>query len=194
MRELLLMCAWFVGVVYSTIPSFWLLVHPFAERWRERRGRVLTQLGLIWLGEIMLVLAITFRYRQEVLYSNPLSWLLWAALFLIGMTVYRRIGGHFGLRRLIGESEVRPEAGGQHLIVSGMHARVRHPIYLAHLCMLSAWTLGSGLKVLFALWIFAVTTGAVMIRLEERELEQRFGEHYREYKRRVPAVFPKIRA
>jgi protein-S-isoprenylcysteine O-methyltransferase Ste14 len=39
---------------------------------------------------------------------------------------------------------------------------------------------------------FALITGAVMIRMEERELEDRFGEEYRQYKRRVPAVVPKL--
>ncbi len=32
-----------------------------------------------------------------------------------------------------------------------------------------------------------------MIRLEERELEERFGEEYREYRQRVSAVLPWMR-
>ena len=55
-----------------------------------------------------------------------------------------------------------------------------------------AWSLGTGLAVCYGLTAFALVTGAIMIRLEERELEQRFGEAYREYQRRVPAVVPGI--
>jgi protein-S-isoprenylcysteine O-methyltransferase Ste14 len=40
--------------------------------------------------------------------------------------------------------------------------------------------------------VFAVITGAFMIRSEERELEARFGEEYREYQRRVPAIIPRL--
>ena len=74
-----------------------------------------------------------------------------------------------------------------------MHARVRHPIYLAHFSMLLGWTLGSGLAVNYALLAFALITGAAMIVLEERELEKRFGGQWRGYKRRVNAVLPSFR-
>ncbi len=57
-----------------------------------------------------------------------------------------------------------------------------------------AWSLGTGLVVCYGLTVFAVVTGAVMIRLEEKELEQRFGKEYRDYQRNVPAVVPRIRA
>ena len=80
----------------------------------------------------------------------------------------------------------------QQLVTSGIRARVRHPVYLGHLCEMLAWSLGSGLAVCYGLTAFALVTGAVMIRLEDRELEQRFGEEYREYRRKVPAVLPRI--
>jgi protein-S-isoprenylcysteine O-methyltransferase Ste14 len=79
-------------------------------------------------------------------------------------------------------------------VTTGLHARVRHPIYLAHLCMLLGFTIGSGLSVDYALLGFTLIAGAVMIALEERELERRFGEEWREYKSRSGAIFPKSSA
>jgi protein-S-isoprenylcysteine O-methyltransferase Ste14 len=35
-------------------------------------------------------------------------------------------------------------------------------------------------------------TGAAMIRMEDAELENRFGEPYRAYRNSVPAVFPRM--
>jgi protein-S-isoprenylcysteine O-methyltransferase Ste14 len=58
--------------------------------------------------------------------------------------------------------------------------------------MLTAWTLLGGTTALFVLWVFAVVTGFFMVRTEDAELEARFGDEYRAYKRRVPAVFPRF--
>jgi protein-S-isoprenylcysteine O-methyltransferase Ste14 len=53
------------------------------------------------------------------------------------------------------------------------------------------WSLGTGLAVCYGLTAFAVLTGAVMIRMEDAELEKRFGEEYTEYRKRVPVVWLK---
>jgi protein-S-isoprenylcysteine O-methyltransferase Ste14 len=55
-----------------------------------------------------------------------------------------------------------------------------------------AWSLGTGLVVCWLLTALAVITGAVMIRMEDEELEKRFGEEYRAYRLRVPAVLPRL--
>jgi protein-S-isoprenylcysteine O-methyltransferase Ste14 len=70
---------------------------------------------------------------------------------------------------------------------------VRHPIYLGHFCEAFGWCLGTGSLVILGLLVFAAITGAAMIRTEDDELEQRFGELYREYRRLVPAFLPKNR-
>jgi protein-S-isoprenylcysteine O-methyltransferase Ste14 len=60
------------------------------------------------------------------------------------------------------------------------------------LCELLGWAVGTGLLVLYALLVFAAITGALMIAAEERELESRFGQAYRDYKRRVPGILPRF--
>ena len=57
-----------------------------------------------------------------------------------------------------------------------------------------AWSVGTGLAVCYALTAFAMVTGAVMIRMEDKELEQRFGDDYRNYRQEVPAVLPRDHA
>ena len=64
-------------------------------------------------------------------------------------------------------------------------------MYLAHLCQLLAWSLGTGLAVCWGLTAVAIITGAVMIHMEDAELEKRFGEAYRAYRNSVPAVIPR---
>ena len=60
------------------------------------------------------------------------------------------------------------------------------------MCELIGWSLGTGLAVIYVLTGFAIVTGAVMIRMEDHELERRFGEPYRQYRKRVPAVIPRL--
>jgi protein-S-isoprenylcysteine O-methyltransferase Ste14 len=51
--------------------------------------------------------------------------------------------------------------------------------------------LGTGSVAVFGLLVFGTITGAMMIRMEDKELETRFGEAYRRYRQAVSAFLPK---
>jgi hypothetical protein len=55
-----------------------------------------------------------------------------------------------------------------------------------------AWSVGTGLAVCWGLTAFALVTGIVMIQMEDAELEKRFGEDFRKYRRSTPSVFPRL--
>ena len=124
-------------------------------------------------------------------HSTAWSWLPAAALFAMGILLYSRAGAHFSWRQLGGLPEVLPNQREQRLVTTGIRSRVRHPVYLGHLCEMVAWSLGTGLLVCWLMSGFAIVTGAVMIRMEDAELETRFGEAFTEYRRSVGAVLPK---
>lgn len=113
-------------------------------------------------------------------------------LFATGLWIYLQSSKQFSPAQLGGLPELRSGHPEQRLVTSGIRGRVRHPVYLAHLLEMLAWSIGTGLAVLYALTVFALITGFVMIRMEDRELAQRFGTEYREYKSRVPAVVPRL--
>jgi len=188
--RVLLTLVWLLGAVYATIPTFWIAVHPFAGRWRAQNKNPFPPLMAIWLAMVITALLLTWPWRELRLYSTPLA-LIPAAVFFAGaIFIYRRSGRAFGRNNLIGRTELEPTKHEQRLVTTGMHARIRHPIYLAHLLMLTSWTIASGLAAMFALLAFAVVTGAMMIRMEDAELEARFGNDFREYRKRVPAIIP----
>jgi protein-S-isoprenylcysteine O-methyltransferase Ste14 len=142
----------------------------------------------MWLG----VAALTGPWRHVALYSTLWVWILAVLLFACGIFIYTRAGAHFSWEQLSGLPEVRPNHPNDRLVTTGIRARVRHPVYLAHLCEMLAWSLGTGLLVCWILTAFAVSTGAVMIRMEDAELERRFGETYVRYRRSVGAVLPRM--
>ncbi len=191
MLTLLRTVAWIACVIYSTIPAFWLLIHPRVEYWRSQRRSPYRALLPFWMATWVIAAAITAPWRSEILYRNNWTWIPALAFFFVGVILYKLAGSGFSLAQLGGLPEVLPNHG-QPLATAGIRARVRHPVYLGHLCEMLAWSVGTGLAVCWALTGFAIVSGAVMIRLEDRELEKRFGENYREYRSTVPAILPKI--
>ena len=185
---------WLACVVYSTIPLFWLMVHPRAHRWRARERspfRVLVPAWIVmWIG----LGALTGPWRSAALFSAPWTWIPAALLFVTGISIYSSAGAHFSWSQLGGLPEVRSENQHQRLVTTGIRSRVRHPVYLGHLCEMLAWSVGAGLAVCWVLTAFAIATGAVMIRMEDAELEKRFGAEFATYRQRVHAVMPKLRA
>lgn len=183
---------WLACVVYSTIPLFWLMVHPRAQKWREAEGSPFRYLVPAWIMMWIGLGALTGPWRHVAFYSTPWAWLPAGVLFATGISLYLRSGSHFSWAQLSGLPEVRSDHGDHGLVTTGIRARVRHPVYLAHLCEMLAWSIGTGLLVCWLLTAFAIATGAVMIRMEDAELEKRFGKDYRNYRAQVPAVLPRL--
>jgi protein-S-isoprenylcysteine O-methyltransferase Ste14 len=193
MTATLHLLGWIACVVYSTIPSFWFLVHPFAARWRSRKRSPYLILLPAWIAMWIAVALITARWRHLALYTTRWPWIPAIVLFAVGFWIYSQSSKHFSAQQLGGLPEVVNGHRQQRLVTSGIRARVRHPVYLAHLCEMVGWSLGTGLVVCYALTVFVLITGAVMIRMEDEELERRFGSKYAAYKEMVPAVMPRVR-
>jgi protein-S-isoprenylcysteine O-methyltransferase Ste14 len=191
--QLLRTLGWLACVVYSTIPLFWLMVHPRAYRWRAREGSPFRVLVPAWIVMWVGVGALTGPWRQAAFYSTPWTWVPAALLFAAGIFLYSTAGAHFSWAQLGGLPEVRAGHEGDRLVTTGIRSRVRHPVYLGHLCEMLAWSVGTGLAVCWALTAVAIATGAVMISLEDAELEKRFGPEYVAYRQRVHAVLPRLR-
>jgi protein-S-isoprenylcysteine O-methyltransferase Ste14 len=188
MAEVLRPIGWVACVIYATIPGFWLVIHPRVEFWRRRHSpyRVLVP---VWVGMWALLAAITAPWRSVVVYHRWWCWIPAVGLFCGGLSLYKLSGSGFSRAQLGGLPEILPNHREQRLATTGIRSRVRHPVYLGHLCEMLAWSLGTGLAVCWVLTGFAMVTGAVMIQMEDKELETRFGEEYRKYRRKVPVLF-----
>ena len=189
MEAKLLHIPWMVSVLYSSIPLFWFAIHPFADFWRRMHRSPYWLLLPIWAVIISALAWVTWPWHSEHLYSLPWMWAPAALLMLFGFRTYTGIRSGFGTRKLSGEAELRPHEHAQELVTTGLHARMRHPIYVAHLLNMAGWTIGSGLVVNFVLLAISVfLTFPLMVWIEEHELEQRFGTSYRQYREKVPLI------
>jgi protein-S-isoprenylcysteine O-methyltransferase Ste14 len=182
---------WLACIICSTVPSFWLLIHPRVEYWRSRARSPYRILLPVWIAMWLLLAAATAHWRGLTLYHRAWCWIPAAALLCAGLVLYKLSGSGFSPAQLGGLPEILPDRQQQRLVTTGIRARVRHPVYLAHLCEMLAWSIGTGLAICWVLTAFAIVTGTAMIKMEEKELENRFGEDYRQYRLRVPALLPR---
>ncbi len=85
---------WLACVVYSTIPLFWLMVHPRAHRWRARERSPFRVLVPAWIVMWVGMAALTGPWRAATFYSTPWTWIPAAPLFGAGIFLYSSSGTH----------------------------------------------------------------------------------------------------
>ena len=183
--------AWLICGIYATIPTFWIAIHPFARRWRGVRRRY-SLIAPMWMAMWVAAWAVSAPWAQVVLYRQPLTWAITFTFFYVSYRMYTGGVRGMSIALIVGKQELNPEGHEQALITHGVHAMVRHPLYLGHLCTMLGWSVGTGSLACFALTAFAVVTGAIMIPMEERELRERFGSEYDRYAERVPMIVPRM--
>jgi protein-S-isoprenylcysteine O-methyltransferase Ste14 len=93
-----------------------------------------------------------------------------------------------------GNGTPAPNAPTQHLIVTGPYKYCRNPIeFGAILYYFGLGTIFGGIIVGITSCVLGFTAGSIYHKfIEEKELEERFGEEYRKYKEKTPFIFPKI--
>src|SRR5229473_2292950 len=179
--------AGFVLFFELPIPIYWLMIHPLNSFWRKRVRAAFSIAGLAaWITGGILLWTFHSTLMAE---TRPSRVALVVGLALMGVEIYLiwRVEHELGTRRLVGHAEL---TGTGELFTGGLYAHVRHPRYLGMFCaVVGAALLGGTLRlwaVLAAWWVLAL----IVIRLEERELDARFGPAYAAYRKRVPALLP----
>jgi protein-S-isoprenylcysteine O-methyltransferase Ste14 len=118
--------------------------------------------------------------------------LLGGLLVAAGATVLLHAFARFAIE---GIGTPAPVAPTEHLVIHGAYRYVRNPMYLAVAATIigQAILLGRPALLLYALAFMATVTAFVHL-YEEPVLRERFGAEYDEYRRTVPAWWPRLRA
>ncbi len=198
-----LRATWNFGLVLAFGGIHSVLAQPAAHRVLERLIplQAVRSFYLAATGISLLLLMGFWQHTGLILWIVPMGFLplqitsvvlFWALLLLAGKQVARHDPLEFvGIRQLYrSASELKAPRPATQLITSGIYSQVRHPIYsftLLAVLLTPFMTLDR-----MALLVAMVTYLVPAIRLEERKLIGIFGDRYLEYRKRVPAIFPRF--
>ena len=141
---------------------------------------------------VVLIFIFWLRLDAAMGWHGPRMRWLAGPLLLVGAAL---VAWCIGLFRVLGRGTPLPfVAKTKQLVISGPYKYVRNPMMWG----VGAIIVGTALWVgSLGLWFgFAMFIAWVMVFVpayEERDMEQRFGEEYREYCRQVPRWWPRFR-
>lgn len=172
---------------------FWLIIHPWAGWWR-RLGPVWTYLMVVPVSVALGV--VLFRFRGPLLgmkFETNLA-LLATAFVLYSLLIWLEFQywKQLSFAIVAGIPELSPIGDGKGILLrDGIYRVVRHPRYLSAGLGILANAFFINYAGLYFLILLLVPVGYVLLKLEERELIDRFGEEYRKYQREVPGLIPR---
>ncbi len=171
---------------------FWFLVHPFIRFWRRlglRRALAIcyTLLAAFAVGVFLLrktLLAVDYG-------TNPVLIAVAVPMLAASIVLRRKISRHLRFSTLGGLPEIAPDRHPQRLLTEGIYSRIRHPRYVEVLLAMASLALIANNLASYVNWIIGIPSVLVIVRLEERELRDRFGAEYEVYCARVPRFVPR---
>jgi protein-S-isoprenylcysteine O-methyltransferase Ste14 len=112
---------------------------------------------------------------------------LGAVLLLWGYLQYRQVGRY---RTELGGGGPGLEVPPDRIVEVGPYRYVRNPMYLGHLIFMLGLAITFRSWLALAILLFHIFWFERRVREDEAHLEARFGEEYRDYKRRVKRWLP----
>ena len=178
-----------------TIPGalpFWLSIHPFVHFWRKVGPELTYTLHIT----LMLIVATGIFLVRNLLLSvqfgsDPVLVTLSVPIFLVGLVVGIQRRKQMGTKVMLGFPELAPGRYDNRLLTEGIYSRMRNPRYVELLLFLLAYSLLTNYLAVYVVFLFSMVVIRIIVRLEERELHERFGEEYEAYCERVPRFVPK---
>jgi protein-S-isoprenylcysteine O-methyltransferase Ste14 len=170
----------------------WFLVHPLAPWWRKvgplRTYLVVGAAAVAAMWGIYLVRGPLLKIRFGV--RMPLAGAA-VVVFGIGSWIRAQVRRQLPAAVVLGLPEISANSGGR-LITEGIYSRIRHPRYVGVGFGVAAMAMFANYLAPYVLAAAYVPAIYLIVLLEERELEERFGEAYRAYCKDVPRFLPRF--
>ena len=183
-------------ILMSLAPAvlLWFLIHPFGAFWRRLGPWVSYS---IFMAFTALCMWGAFVLRRPLLATdwgtNYLTIVLGLVAMAFGTTIALKRKRHLTFSILSGLPQISAEQYPGKLLTEGIYSRIRHPRYVEVVLWVLGYALIANYPSLYVAALLTPPTLLLIVFLEERELEERFGDEWRAYKARVPRFIPKTR-
>jgi protein-S-isoprenylcysteine O-methyltransferase Ste14 len=138
------------------------------------------------------VLVLIPLYIERDLSVEHLSALLIGIILICGGVTLMIITISFFIR--IGKGTLAPWSPTKKLVITGIYRYVRNPMIIGVLIVLIGESVSIlSLNILIWALIFFIINNVYFLLYEEPDLDKRFGNEYREYKRNVPRWIPRFK-
>ena len=142
---------------------------------------------------VIVVIPCVILYLTKFKFGLPSLWQMILGIFLLLFGMFFAIWTMF-LFHKIGKGTPAPWASPKHLVVEGPYKIVRNPMITAVLVILTAEALMLNTIYIFYWVILFFIINCIYFKFfEEKQLEQKFGNEYFEYKNEVPMWIPRIK-
>ncbi len=183
-----------VALVVGVPPAilYWYAIHPLIRVWR-RIG--LRASYLVLSAGFLLLCVVLYRFRGPLLGRDlGTSWMLVG----LGFGLYSLAGWislltkkHLDLKTFVGVPEMAGGPAGGRVIQEGIYGVIRHPRYASVILGTTGFAMMVNHVGAYLMVLASIPALLLLVALEERELTDRFGAAYRDYRARVPAFIPR---
>jgi len=191
MNKLRYIFAFLVLASYPPAILLWVAIHPFTSFWR-RFGPVWTYvlLGIPVAGYVAAAwMARAFLLGTD-LGTSVITMILATVCFAAGAVLGRAWRKHLSFAMLSGIPELSRQQFPGKLLTDGIYGRIRHPRYIEVVLVTFSYAFFANYLGTYLVVLLGMPLLYLVVVLEERELQERFGEEYQAYCRRVPCFLP----
>ncbi len=184
----------FALVYFTPLPILIISLHKTIAIWR-RLGAISYYIFIALFGVAFAICAVNVWPFRDLIWEWRMydHWLSLSGMIplMIGLGIGSSSIRTLSIRVLLGFPEIDRNHYPSKLVVNGLYHYIRHPRYLEFILEAVGVAILSGLWVSYLFLVYFIPAVYLLTLIEERELVQRFGADYIDYRKRTGRFFPK---